>query len=130
MSDSIHNSTLPFFIRFGQDEVILLVGGGAVAMGKAGVLLSTSARIRVVAKSFSPLFLELLKKRSHLELIEGPYLKSHLDGVRFVVAATNCRQTNVTIREDAHAVGAIVNVVDDPELCDGFFPAIVSRNMV
>ena len=50
-----------------------------------------------------------------------------LDGAALVFAATGSEETDRAIQALAHEAGVPVNVVDRPELCDFYTPAIVNR---
>ncbi len=126
-------STLPLFFRLTSSDTVLIVGGGEVAWAKARTIITTEARLRIVAPEFSEEFkkflldINLKSGTDRIAVIEQPYEPLHIDGVRFAIAATDDRNLNLLVRADAHRTGALVNVVDDPELCDCFFPAIVRR---
>jgi siroheme synthase-like protein len=42
-----------------------------------------------------------------------------------VIACTDDRPLNARVADDARAAGALVNVADDPPLCDFYMPAVV-----
>jgi precorrin-2 dehydrogenase/sirohydrochlorin ferrochelatase len=48
-------------------------------------------------------------------------------GAFLVVAATNSAASNGAVFRACHARGVFCNVVDDPEHCDFFYPAVVRR---
>ncbi len=50
-----------------------------------------------------------------------------LDGVFLVIAATSSREVNGTIFREAQQRNILCNVVDDPEYCDFYYPAVVRR---
>ena len=50
-----------------------------------------------------------------------------LDGVFMVIAATNSRELNAAIFNEARQRNILCNVVDDPEYCDFYYPAVVRR---
>ena len=50
-----------------------------------------------------------------------------LDGVFVVVAATSSREVNGAIFREAQQRNILCNVVDDPEYCDFYYPAVVRR---
>ena len=50
-----------------------------------------------------------------------------LDGVFMVVAATSSREVNGAIFREAQQRNILCNVVDDPEYCDFYYPAVVRR---
>ena len=44
-----------------------------------------------------------------------------------VIAATNSRELNAAIFHEARQRNILCNVVDDPEYCDFYYPAVVRR---
>jgi len=59
---------------------------------------------------------------------EKPYEKSDLEGAFLVYACTNIIELNQQVKTDAESLGILVNVVDNPKLCDFVSPAIYKRN--
>jgi len=102
----------------------LVVGGGAVAVRKAGVLLDAGAKVRVVAPEID----DALKAHAAVEALYARFEPQHLDGMALVIAATNDRAVNRQVSELAQARNIPVNVVDDPELCSFIMPAILDRS--
>jgi siroheme synthase-like protein len=67
-------------------------------------------------------------KTLSLTLLVRPYKgPEDLAGTTLVIAATDEEKLNRTVAQDAQAAGILVNVVDDPETCTFFFPALVHR---
>ncbi len=118
-------SKYPIFLEL-KGRHTLVIGGGTVALRKAEVLLSTGAKLVVVANEISD-ELKALCRKSNSESIESKYSKDHLKGVKLVVASTDDNQLNKQIYEDCQALGILCNVVDQPHLCDFFVPAVVRR---
>ncbi|MEK7811688.1 MAG: siroheme synthase CysG [Pseudomonadota bacterium] len=114
---------LPVFQNV-KGRLCLVVGGGAVGARKAGVLLEAGAKVRVVA----PLIENELQTRANVECVCARFEAKHLDGVSLVIAATNDRDVNKRVSEEAQARNIPVNVVDDPELCSFIMPAILDRS--
>jgi len=114
---------LPVFQNI-KNKLCLVVGGGAVAVRKAGVLLDAGAKVRVVA----PQIEEELAQRDYVEAISARFEPQHLDNVTLVIAATDDRAVNKQVSELAQARNIPVNVVDDPELCSFIMPAILDRS--
>jgi uroporphyrin-III C-methyltransferase/precorrin-2 dehydrogenase/sirohydrochlorin ferrochelatase len=54
-----------------------------------------------------------------------PYSPGDCKSFQLVVAATDRREVNRAVFEEARASGIPVNVVDDPELCTAIFPAVL-----
>ena len=50
-----------------------------------------------------------------------------LDGAFLAVVATNSRSLNERVYREAQRRGVLCNVVDVPDLCDFFYPAVVRR---
>ncbi len=105
----------------------LVVGGGGVAARKVAALLKANASVRVGAIAINDA-LRTLHAEGRIELREGSFDESWLDGVWFVVAATNDVATNRRIAEAAEARQRFVNVVDDAALSTFHVPAVVDRS--
>jgi uroporphyrin-III C-methyltransferase / precorrin-2 dehydrogenase / sirohydrochlorin ferrochelatase len=115
---------LPLFHKL-QDRLVLVVGGGEVALRKARLLADAGARLRVVAP-------EVRTELQNLAGDDGVFLRSYqpedLQGVALIIAATDDESLNAEISRQAQALGLPINVVDAPKLCSVIFPAIVDRS--
>jgi uroporphyrin-III C-methyltransferase/precorrin-2 dehydrogenase/sirohydrochlorin ferrochelatase len=116
---------LPLFHKL-QDRLVLVVGGGEVALRKARLLVEAGAILRVVAPAIRDELRELAG--AHAQVLLRGYQASDLDGVGLVIAATDDEPLNAQISAQAQARGIPVNVVDAPKLCSVIFPAIVDRS--
>lgn len=112
-----------------QDIQVLVVGAGEVAARKIELLLKTEATIRVVAPDVSPT-VALLAQQGKITLHQSRYEAHHLDGAQLVFIATNDEALNTDIQQQAKARNIIVNVVDNPPLCDFITPSIVDRGNI
>ncbi|MBN2271101.1 MAG: bifunctional precorrin-2 dehydrogenase/sirohydrochlorin ferrochelatase [Sedimentisphaerales bacterium] len=108
------------------DRRVVLVGGGAVATRKAQSLLQAGGRLVVVAEHIGEA-LENLCRSFGAEMIKSKYSKSYLAEAVLVIAATNDAKLNRRIYKDCQELEVLCNVVDCPELCDFFVPAVVKR---
>ncbi len=115
----------PIYLDLAQQRVVI-IGGGTVAFRKAQVVLEAGARLIVVAKKISEAMDKLCLTTS-AELIRGSYAKEYLGRARLVIAATNDQELNETIYEDCQSLEILCNVVDQPDLCDFYVPAVVKR---
>jgi precorrin-2 dehydrogenase/sirohydrochlorin ferrochelatase len=115
----------PIFLELGGRRAVV-IGGGAVAVRKAQALLAAGARLVVVAERVDDM-LTALCARHDAKLIRSKYAKNYLAGAVLVIAATNNRQVNMQIYKDCQELEILCNVVDDPEFCDFFVPAVVKR---
>jgi precorrin-2 dehydrogenase / sirohydrochlorin ferrochelatase len=115
----------PMFVKLAGRQV-LVVGAGAVAEAKIRSLLDTGARIRVVALQANPVVREWANADA-IVLEERAFVPTDLDGAFLVVAATSSRESNELIFGEAQRRGILCNVVDVPELCGFFYPAVMRR---
>lgn len=116
----------PIFINLAGKKCAL-VGGGTVAVRKARMLLDFGALVYVSdpepAAEMEELYVQgaiTLRKRRY----GGP---DDLQGAVLAIAATDDAETNRRVSKDAKALGIPVNVVDVPELCTFYFPAVARR---
>ncbi|SDS34645.1 uroporphyrinogen-III C-methyltransferase /precorrin-2 dehydrogenase [Halopseudomonas litoralis] len=117
---------LPLFHNL-RGRLVLVVGGGDIALRKARLLTEAGARLRVVAPEIEPQLLELLERQAGEGVVQG-YQPAHLDGAQLVIAATDDAALNAQVSADAQARNLPVNAVDAPEHCTVIFPAIVDRS--
>lgn len=113
----------PLFHRL-EDQKVLVVGGGVIALRKISLLERSCDQIHVIA----PEIHSEIKQKSSCVCNERNYQAEDLKGSYLVVVATDDQQLNQQISKQAKADGILVNVVDDPELCNCIFPSIVDRN--
>jgi siroheme synthase-like protein len=104
----------------------LVVGAGKVGEPKIGALLETGARIRVVALAASAQVREWVRA-GLLELELSAFNADDLAGAFLAIIATNSRNLNERVYHEAQRRGVLCNVVDVPDLCDFFYPAVVKR---
>ncbi len=117
--------TLALNIRM-NGKLVVIIGGGAVALRKLGIVLAAGARVRVVARGFCVGISEL-KNSAQVALRTGSYVATDLDDAFMVIAATDNREVNEQVRHDAEKRGAIVSVADNPSSGDCTFPAVLRR---
>lgn len=104
----------------------LVVGAGAVAEGKISSLLDAAAKIRVVAPEATGQVC-FWAATGQIERLKRPFEPADLDGMFLVVVATSDPELQQTISAEARRRGVLCNVVDVPELCDFYYPAVVQR---
>ena len=104
----------------------LVVGAGDVAEGKIAGLLDACATVRVVAPEATP-HVQSWAAAGRLEWLARPCEPTDLDGMFLVVAATSSPEFHEQIYAEAHHRGVLCNVVDVPELCDFYYPAVAHR---
>jgi uroporphyrin-III C-methyltransferase/precorrin-2 dehydrogenase/sirohydrochlorin ferrochelatase len=109
-----------------RNRACLVVGGGGVALRKAGALVDEGARVTVVAPALAP-ELEALARRVPLRLERRRYRRGEAAEHELVFAATDDPAVNREVHDDADAAGVFVNVADAPELCSFHLPARLRR---
>jgi len=96
---------------------VLVVGGGRVALRRAKTLLKCGAQIKLI----SPTLAEPLP----VEHVAREYRAGDVRGMALCVAATDDRQVNRLVGEEARALGIPVSVADAPLESTFYFPALV-----
>lgn len=102
---------------------ILIVGGGKVAFHKIKLISPYTNNFRIVAKEVCNEIKEL-----GLPYIEKEYEKSDLTDSFMVYACTDIKELNQRVYNDAHEQKMLVNVVDNPPMCDFVSPAIYKKD--
>lgn len=118
----------PAFLRL-SGQPCLLVGGDAVALGRAEALLKVGARLTVVAREPVPEIVALAGQ-GRLVWLDEPFRPEQLDGVWLAVSALADRAVNARIHAEAQARRVPLNVVDQPDFCSFYWPALVERTPV
>ena len=118
-------SLFPMFMKLAGKQC-LVVGAGKVGEPKIGGLIDTGARIHVVAISATDQVREWADA-GKIELELRAFSSSDLDDKFLAVVATASRSLNERIYLEAQQSGVLCNVVDVPEYCDFFYPAVVQR---
>jgi len=118
-------SLFPMFLKLAGKQC-LVVGAGKVGEPKIAGLLETGAHVRVVALEASSSVREWAGG-GKIALDLRAFAPGDLDGAFLAVVATNSRALNERVYHEAQRRRVLCNVVDVPELCDFFYPAIVRR---
>ena len=117
---------LPIFLNI-KGARCLVVGGGAVAARKVGLLLGCGANVAVVSPELGEA-LAAEKAAGRIEHIAARFAEEYLAGAAIVIAATDDHAVNAAVSVAAKARDLPVNVVDSPDLCSFIFPSIVDRS--
>lgn len=119
---------LPIFLDV-KARPCLVVGGGRVALRKLNHLLEAGAEARVIAPEVTA-EIQALADKGAVQLQLREFAPTDLDGLLLVVAATDQREVNRQISEQARNLGLLVNVADQPEDCNFLMPAVIDRSPV
>ena len=106
-------------------RLVVIIGGGAVAVRKVkGLLEAGATRVRVVSPTFHA------EMPADVERVTATYEASHLDGAQLVFAATDSAATNEQVARDARGRGVWVNRSDEGDEGDFSNPAVARRGSV
>ena len=119
------SSLFPMFLKL-DGKRCLVVGAGKVGEQKIGGLLDTGAQIRVIALEASET-VHAWANGGKIRLELRPFAAEDLDGTSLAVIATASPSLNGLIYREAQRRGVLCNVVDVPEYCDFYYPAVVRR---
>ncbi|MFC1833663.1 bifunctional precorrin-2 dehydrogenase/sirohydrochlorin ferrochelatase [Thermodesulfobacteriota bacterium] len=112
-----------------EEELVLVVGGGKVALRKVKTLLECGAKIIVI----SPELVEDLRRlsgESKFRWIAQHFaddLMSDFPRPTLIFGTTDYREVNVRIYQAAEKRGIPCNIADVPDLCTFTVPAVVNR---
>lgn len=105
----------------------LIVGGGKIALHKVRILLGFGVKLFVVAPFFDEELEELAHGEEKVFLWNRSFLEEDIEGMDFVVAATDEDEVNLQVAELCKRKGILVNVVDRKEACTFIFPALLQQ---
>ena len=113
----------PMFIDM-TDKSVLVAGGGRIALRRVRTMLRFGVQVRVAAPELCPELAEM-ERSGQICAVHRAYETGDLEGVSFVLATTDSREVNRQIRGDCREKAIPVNVSDNRELCDFYFPSVV-----
>lgn len=124
------NNLYPIFLKVKQLNV-LIIGGGFVAEEKLTFLLKSSpdAKVTMVAPMFREGTIALAKK-GDVSLVKSKYKKRFLRRRHIVIATTDRPEVNERIYKHCRNRSILVNVADNPPLCDFYMGGIVTKGNV
>jgi siroheme synthase-like protein len=122
------NNLFPVFLKL-ENLRVLIIGGGYVAGEKLTAVLANSpaTNITMVASNFSEETRKIALKATSIQLHERAYQSADLQTADVIFVAVNDIASSEIIRNDAHAIGKLVNVADKPELCDYYLSSVVKK---
>lgn len=115
----------PMFLKLAGRNC-LVVGAGIIGESKIASLLEAEAHTRVVAPKASKQVQEWADDNK-LEWLQREWEPNDLEGMFLVVGATSSPELHKQVFEEARKRGVLCNIVDVPELCDFYYPAVVQR---
>lgn len=123
---------LPIFIDL-KEKHCLVIGGGDIAARKAALLLKAQARVTLIAPEIAETSRQLLSDNAHagkINWITASFSAEHIDAASLIIAATDNQQVNLAVYQAAKARNVLVNVADQPEMCDFILPSVLDRSPI
>jgi len=118
----------PLFLKL-DGLLALVVGGNHETEGKIAGLLTSGARVRLVAPSVTDGIREFVDARK-IAWTARRFESNDLDGVMLVIALDEDDAVNELVYREATERGVLCNVVDQPERCHFYYPAVVRRGQL
>ena len=115
----------PIFLKL-KGRRVLVVGAGKEGESKIAGLLDTGALIRVIALQATEAVRQWARS-GLIEFEERGFITNDLGDISLVVVATSSSIVNEVTFSEAQRRGVLRNVVDIPDLCDFYYPAVVKR---
>ncbi len=116
---------MPMFVSL-ADRDCLVVGAGPIGVQKTRSLLAAGARVTIVdPKAEWPA--SEMRAPTNPTIVARVFDPSDALGMMIVIGATDDPAAQRVIYDAARAAGALVNIVDVPELCDFIYAATLER---
>src|SRR5580698_11161264 len=109
-----------------RGRLCVVVGGGVIAESKIQSLLAAEAHVVVVAPEVTETVVAWARA-GQIEWQVKAFATDDLCGAFLVVAGTSSPQVNHEVFQQCEAEGILCNVVDDPEFCHFYYPAVLRR---
>lgn len=131
MSDSSGKETNRLFPVFLKIETlnVLLVGAGYDGLENLNALLNNApaTNISIVAEKVSDEVRRLSEKFPAVTIAERLFSETDLDGKDLVIVAIDDEKVSSFIKQKANSRKLLVNVADNPELCDFYLSSVVQK---
>lgn len=115
----------PFYINI-ENKKCIVIGGGKVALRKINKLLQFGCDITVIAPEICDEILALDNVKTELRKFDSYDMQNAF----MVIVATDNASLNKAVAQLCKERNIPVNVVDQPEYCTFYFPAIVRKNNI
>lgn len=122
------NRLFPVFLKL-EELTILIVGGGNVGLEKLMAVIhnSPATKVKLVSIVINDAIRNTAGHHANIQLMLRPYQPADLDDVDVAIIAVNDPVMSRQIRNDAKQKGKLVNVADQPDLCDFYLSSVVKK---
>ncbi len=129
MDRSVSPRPLPIALTRLDTALCVVVGGGGIATRKVKSLLQSGANVRVISPALHP-ELAAWRDAGQFQHVARRYAEGDLADAFLVIAATDRREVNAAVADEAYRRGVLVNIVDDPHRSSFWTMATVTRGDV
>ncbi len=112
----------PFFHEL-DNKIIVVIGGGNIALEKVERLTGLGAKIKVIA----PEIKKEISEAADVECIIKRFAPEDISGADFVISATGDEAVDKIVFDLCREKNIQVNVVDKKDKCDFIFPSVIRR---
>lgn len=116
----------PMFVDLSEKKVVI-AGAGTIAKRRIRAMTEFTNRLVVIAPEVNA-ELKKLEEAGKLTILRKTYEREDIYDAALVIAATNDKKTNQEIYTVCKCLGIPVNVCNDKDKCDFYFPGLVTQN--
>lgn len=122
------NKLFPVFLKL-EELNVLLVGAGKVGVEKLRALIANNenTQLTVVSEKFDIEMAQLIQYYPNINKVEKRFDASDLVGIDIVIVAVDRASNSTAIASMVKDAGLLVNVADQPDLCDFYLGSIVQK---
>lgn len=122
------NLLYPVFLKL-ENFKTLIIGGGNIGLEKLSALLANCpvAHIHLVGTHISDAIKLLSKEHPNVCLAERSFVPDDLDGVSWVIMATDLPPLHRYIYSLCKERNVLLNIADTPDLCDMYLGSVVQK---
>jgi precorrin-2 dehydrogenase/sirohydrochlorin ferrochelatase len=122
---SADESLFPILLKLSGKKCVV-VGAGTIAAAKAAGLVRSGGRVVVIGPQATD-WIRSQARAGRLIWRRRQFVAADVKGAFLAIAATDSCAVNDAVFRASVKRGVLCNVVDDPERCDFYYPAIVRR---
>lgn len=115
----------PMFVDL-SDKKVVIAGAGTIAKRRIRAMTEFTNHLVVIAPEVNA-ELKKLEEAGKLTILRKTYEREDIYDAALVIAATNDKKTNQEIYTVCKCLGIPVNVCNDKEKCDFYFPGLVTQ---
>lgn len=122
------NNLFPVFLKM-ETLRLLIIGGGNVGLEKLTAIAENcpATAIHLVSITVIKEIYKLAEQLPQITIEERPYTIADIENADIIIAAVNDKAVSSAIRGEAKSREKLINVADQPALCDFYLSSIVKK---